>query len=285
MFRKLQKFRTVQQRERRRLGRFFSAVAVFLVLFLVVSAVYIGVHSGGFSFKKEETEEMSEEMAEESAPQVDGIKNLLLLCTSIEKTDFRLLTVLQINFEDNSYTISSFSPRETVSADGKFATLLEHYQTGGIKQLVRAVEATCGISIDRYITSTDNSFKRAINSMGPLVFTFPEQINYRCEDFAFVLIEGEQKMRGDDFLKYIRYCGALGDEGLKMQSAAVGECFKQYFTEKNLDKCDNLYSTLINTLSSDISVLDFKKSKAMLESMQKNDFEVNCIDYFRVIAN
>ena len=45
----LQAFRTARQRERRRLGRFFGAVAIFLVLFLIFSAVYIGVRSGGFS--------------------------------------------------------------------------------------------------------------------------------------------------------------------------------------------------------------------------------------------
>lgn len=281
---KLQTLRTARQRERRRLGRFFGAVAVFLVLFFAFSAVYIGVRSGGFPLH-EKAEETASEVSSEAMPEVTGVKNLLLLCASPDKTDIRFLTVMQINFNDNTFTISSFSPRESVNTGDKLGTLLEHYQTGGVKQLTRAIEKRSGIQIDRYIASDDNSFKRAINSMGAVVLRFPEQINYRSEDFAIVLIEGEQKMRGDDLLKYMRYCGALGDEGLDMQSQTIGELFRQYITEKNLGKMNNLYSTLINTISSDISVMDFKKARGMLEYMQRNDFEIQCIRYFRVIAD
>ena len=279
----LQTLRTARQRERRRLGRFFGAVAVFLVVFFAVSAIYIGVRSGGFSLR-ETPQESETDVSVEPMPEVSGVKNLLLLCASPEKTDIRFLTVMQINFDDNTYAISSFSPRESVNTGDKLATLLEHYQAGGVKQLTRAIETRSGIQIDRYIASDDNSFKRAINSMGAVVFTFPEQINYRSEDFAIVLIEGEQKMRGDDLLKYLRYCAALGEEGLDMQSQAIGELFCQYINEKNLGKMNNLYSALINTVTSDISVMDFKKARGMLEYMQRNDFEIQCIQYFRVIA-
>ena len=280
---KLQTLRTARQRERRRLGRFFGAVAVFLALFFACSAVYIGVRSGGFSWRDTPTEPASD-VSTEPMPEVSGVKNLLLLCASPDKTEIRFLTVMQINFNDNTYSISSFSPRESVNTGEKLGTLLEHYQSGGVRQLTRAIETRSGIRIDRYIASDDNSFKRAVNSMGAVTFTFPEQINYRSGDFAIVLIEGEQKLRGDDLLKYMRYCAALGDEGLDMQSQAVGEMFVQYINEKNLGKMNNLYGTLINTVSSDISVMDFKKARPMLEYMQRTPFEIQCIQYFRVIA-
>ena len=281
---KLQTLRTARQRERRRLGRFFGAAAVFLVLFFAVSAVYSGMRSGGFTLRETKDEALSDVSAE-PLPEVSGVKNLLLVCAAPDKTDLRLLTVMQINFDDDTFTISSFSPREAVNTGDRNATLLEHYRIGGVKQLTRAIETRSGIRIDRYIASDDNTFKRAINIMGSVVFRFDEQINYRSEDFAIVLIEGDQKMRGDDLLKYLRYCGAMGDEGLDMQSQAVGELFKQYITEKNLGKMNNLYSTLINTLSSDISVMDFKKARGMLEYMQRTDFDIQCIQYFRVIAS
>ena len=284
MLKNMQTLRTARQRERRRLGRFFGAAAVFLIVFLAVSAVYIGVHSGGFSFTQEETSESATDVSQ-IVTDVSGVKNLLLLCATQDKTDIRFLSVVQINFDENAYAVCSFSPRESVNTGDRFGSFLEHYQAGGIKQLVRAVEKISGIHIDRYIASDDNAFKRAINSMGPVVFSFPEQINYRGADYAIVLIQGEQKLRGDDLLKYLRYCSALGDEGLEMQSHAIGELFVQYITEKNMEKKDNLYSTLIGTLSSDISVMDFKKSKDMLVYMQQTPFDVQSIQYFRIIPN
>lgn len=281
---KMQTFRTARQRERRRLGRFFGAAAVFLVLFLAVSAVYIGIHSGGFSLGTDETTETA---AETSQPveNVSGVRNLLLLCATQDKTNIRFLAVVQINFDENSYSVCAFSPREIADTGDRYASFLEHYQTGGVKQLIRAVESISGIQIDRYIVSDDNSFKRAINSMGPVVFSFPEQINYRGADFAIVLIEGEQKLRGDDLLKYLRYCGALGDDGLDMQAVALGELFVQYINEKTLAKRDNLFNTLVNALSTDISVMDFKKAKPMLEYMQATPFDVQSIRYFRIIPD
>ena len=285
MLKKMQTLRTAGQRERRRLGRFFGAAGVFLILFLAVSAVYIGLHSGGFSLNdREETTETASDVSA-AAVDVSGVRNLLLLCSTADKTDIRFLSVVQINFDENAYAVCAFSPRETVNTGDRFGSFLEHYQSGGIKQLVRAVETVSGIHIDRYIASDDNTFRRAINSMGPVVFSFPEQINYRGSDFAIVLIKGEQKLRGDDLLKYLRYCGALGDEGLEMQANAIGELFVQYITEKNLEKRDRLYTTLIGALQSDISVMDFKKSKDMLEYMQQNTFEVQSIQYFRIIPN
>ena len=284
MHRHMQTMRTAQQRERRRLGRFFGAVAVFLVLFLAVSAVYIALHSGGFSLRPE-PESVSETESAVPVPDVSGVKNLLLLCASPDKTDIRFLSVIQINFDENAYAITSFSPREGANTGDRFGCLHEHYQEDGVKQLSRAVEALSGVHIDRYIASDDNTFKRAINGMGPVVFTFPEQVSYRGADFALVLIEGEQKMRGDDLLKYMRYCGALGDEGLDMQSRAIGEMFSQYINEKNMDKRDNLYSMLIGALTSDISVMDFKKSKDMLEYMLYTPFEIQPIQYMRIIPD
>lgn len=284
MWNKLQTFRTARQRERRRLGRFFGAAAVFLVLFLSVCAVYIGIHSGGFSFDTPDSS-VSETEVSQAVENVSGVKNLLLLCASQDKTEIRFLAVVQINFDENSYSVCAFSPRESANTGDRFGSLLEHYQAGGVKQLIRAVEKISGIRIDRYIVSDDNSFKRAINTMGPVVFSFPEQVNYRGADFAIVLIEGEQKLRGDDLLKYLRYCGALGDEGLDMQAKALGELFVQYINEKNFSKRDSLFTTLINSLTSDISVVDFKKAKPMLEYMQATPFEVQSIRYFRIIPN
>ena len=284
MWNKIEAFRTARQRERRRLGRFFGAAAVFLALFLVVSAVIIGIHSGGFSSGADKTD-TSGSAVSQSIETVTGVKNLLLLCASESKTEIRFLAVVQINFDENSYSVCAFSPRQTVDTGDRFASFLEHYQSGGVKQLIRAVEQISGIRIDRYIASDDNSFKRAINSMGAAVFNFPEQINYRGADFAIILVQGEQKLRGDELLKYLRYCGAIGDEGLEMQAAALGSLFVQYINENTFEKRDNYYSSLINTLQSDISVMDFKKAKPMLEYLQATPFEVQSIRYFRIIAN
>ncbi|MBQ3150261.1 MAG: LCP family protein [Clostridia bacterium] len=282
MFNKNHSFKTEQQQRKDRIIRFLIAIICSAVIFLIFSLVYIivGDLSGG---SDKEITETSVEYTVEIKDQ-SGVKNLMLFCTSNDKSSMRFLSVVQINFDDNTYTICSFSPNEMVNAGGTFASFFEHYQSGGAKQLQTALETLNGIAIDKYIGSTDKGFKNAINSMGPLILSFDEQISYRSEDFSIVFIEGEQKVRGDDLLKYLRYCGALGDEGLLMQSQTIGIMFSQYINEKNVSRCDNLYSSLINVLSSDISVLDFKKSKNIFRYLEATEFQTDCIDYFRVIS-
>lgn len=283
MFNRKHSFKTEHQMRKMKRNRFLIAIACTVVLFSVFSLVYmiVGDLSGGV--ETDETESITEYSVE--IKEQTGVKNLMLFCTSNDKSSMRFLSVVQINFDDNTYTICSFSPNEMVNAGGVFASFFEHYKMGGAKQLKSALETLNGIAIDKYVGSTDKGFKYAINSVGSLVLSFEEQINYRSEDFAIVFIKGEQKIRGDDLLKYLRYCGALGDEGLLMQSEAIGEMFLQYITEKNIEKCDNLYASLINNVTCDISVLDFKKSKDMFRYMQTNEFKTECIDYFRVIAD
>lgn len=283
MLNKKHSFKTERQMRRQKIYRFLIAAVCTVVVFSVFALVYMIV--GDLSGVSEE--EVSESVTGYTAEVKDqeGIKNLMLYCTSNDKSSMRFLTVVQINFYDDSYTICSFSPNEMVKVNGVFASFFEHYKTGGAKQLQLAIETLNSIAIDKYIGATDKGFKSAINSMGPLVMNFEEQINYRSEDFAVVFIKGEQKVRGDDLLKYLRYCGALGDEGLLMQSAAIGEMFSQYINEKTVAKCDNLYSSLINVLTSDISVLDFKKSKDIFRYLQAKEFKTDCIDYFRIIVD
>ena len=243
MFNKKHSFKTERQIKIIRLKKFLLAVACSVVVFSVFSLMYMitGDYKGdGDSEVTQEVTEYTIEIKEQT-----GVKNLMLYCTSNDKSSMRFLSVVQMNFDDNTYTICSFSPNEMVKANGIFASFFEHYQMGGAKQLQAAVETLNGIAINKYIGSTDKGFKNAINAMGALHLSFEDQVNYRSEDFAIVFIKGEQKIRGDDLLKYIRYCGALGDEGLIMQSEVICEMFKQYITEKNISKCDNLYSSLI----------------------------------------
>jgi len=108
-----------------------------------------------------------------------------------------------------------------------------------------------------------------------------EQINYRKSDFSIMLIEGEQKLRGDDLLKYMEYCKYIGDEGLDLQSEAVGMMLTQYINADNLAKSDDLFSSIINNVESDITVMDFKSANVALTYIAQNGFKVKTVAYFK----
>lgn len=182
---------------------------------------------------------------------------------------------------DKTFTVCSQSEKERITVEGENETFLQHYLDGGAKRLVAAVEKFNGIKIDRYIASSDNGFKKAINTMGQFKLTLDEQINFRESDFSIMLIEGEQKLRGDDLLKYMEYCKFIGDEGLDLQAETVGMMLTQYINPDNLAKCGDLFSSIINNVESDVSVMDFKSAGDALTFIAQTGFKVQTVAYFK----
>lgn len=278
-------FKTEKERQRQKTKRFLVGFFSFLIAFACFSTLYLLI-TYDFDLSpllnargEEETSEPTEpasKFAPGSAPS-----HFLLFCTDSELLELRFVVVVRVNMNEKVFTVCSLSENERVSVEGVNETFLQHYLDGGAKRLVAAVERFNGIKIDKHIATSDNGFKKAVNSVGQFKLTLSEQINYRKSDFSIMLIEGEQKLRGDDLLKYMRYCKYIGDEGLDLQAEAVGMMLTQYINTENLAKSDALFSSVINNVESDITVMDFKSAAQALSFIAQTGFKTETVAYFK----
>ena len=277
--------KTEKERQRQKTKRFLLGFFSFLTIFACFSVLYLLVTynfdlSPLFNAREEDTTEQTE-VASEYSSSGSGLTHFLLFCTDSEMKELRFVVVVRVNMNDKVITVCSLSENERITVEGENETFLQHYLDGGTKRLVEAVEKFNGIKIDRYVASSDNGFKKAINYAGQFKLTLDKQINYRKSDFSIMLIEGEQKLRGDDVLKYMEYCKYIGDEGLDLQAKAIGMMFTQYINADNLAKSDDLFSSIINSVESDITVMDFKSAKEALNYIAQTDFKVDTVAYFK----
>lgn len=278
-------FKTEKERQRQKTKRFLVGFFSFLVAFACFSTLYLLITynfdlSPLLNARDEEDTTEPTEIASEYTSGAD-LSHFLLFCTDSEVKELRFVIVVRVNMNEKTFTVCSLSEKERVTVEGKNETFLQHYLDGGAKRLVAAVEKFNGIKIDKYIASSDNGFKKAINYAGQFRLTLDEQINYRKSDFSIMLIEGEQKLRGDDVLKYMRYCKYIGDEGLDLQADAVGMMLTQYINADNLAKSDDLFSSIINNVESDITVMDFKSASQAFSFIAQTGFKTETVAYFK----
>ena len=212
-------FKTEKERQREKTKRFLIGFFSFLIAFACFSMLYLLITydfdlSPLLNAREEDTTEQTE-VASEYTTDAE-LSHFLLFCTDSQVKELRFIIVVRVNMNEKVFTVCSLSENERITVEGENETFLQHYLDGGAKRLVEAVEKFNGIKIDKYIASSDNGFKKAINYAGQFKLTVDAQINYRKSDFSIMLIEGEQKLRGDDLLKYMEYCKYIGDEGLDL---------------------------------------------------------------------
>ena len=261
------RFNTQKDERTAKAARFVIAVVCFFVLLGGVSfLLLLKYYDFDLSrIAKPQEEESSVAPSETAAVQeIRGEYNFLLLCTSDSDNEVRFAAVLTA---DMSHGVLSGSPIETdkpiAAPDGGSGTLQQMLDEGGLNRLVSALEHTCSVEITKYIRSTDSGFKTVINTVGGVVVTVPESIDVHSEKLTFIINQGEQTMNGDTLLKYLRY----HDGDLPGQAEILAAIFRQKLTAAEFASADRIYTKMINTVESDISVLDFEQIKRGVQQL------------------
>lgn len=256
-----------------RFKRFAAAFSCFFVLLAGLSVLLL------LSFYDFNLSAIGNPNADESTTEVTtlppikevtGQTNYLMLCTADSTNKVYFASILSADLDSLSLTVHPLDTLKSISATGCTGTLEQQLDYGGEQQLVAAVENSCGIEIDKYIRSTDSSFKSIVSVIGGFETYIDEPIDIRNDSLTAIIPEGEQTMTGDTLLKYIR---ANEDYPLK-QASIISELFSQKLTPYYFENADSLYTKLINLASSDISVLDFAQIKNGLNALVNSDGEL-----------
>ncbi|MBQ4626028.1 MAG: LCP family protein [Clostridia bacterium] len=189
---------------------------------------------------------------------------VLFWCADSSAENLRFLWLCRFGVPENEVTLYSLDPKAVVMSNGVSRTFEGCYSASGETGLIKAVEEFAGVKIDRYIGSTDSTFKTMINYFGGVEINVPEQTEYRSGEFNLMLIKGRQNIKGDTMFRYMRYLATLGSEGRTRQSEVLMQILKNILSSKNLEKMGKIYSKLSNTLKTDITIVDFSQNEQAL---------------------
>ncbi|MBQ2964453.1 MAG: LCP family protein [Clostridia bacterium] len=248
-----------------RVKRFAAAFSCFFVLLGGISFLlllrYYNFDLSAIGSPAEET--TVEETTLKPEPQVSGSYRCLLLCTADSSNEVRFAAILHADMEALELSVTPLDSSKVLNYGGCNGSLSAQLDFGGEKQLVSALEAADSIKIDKFMRSTDSSFKSLINSFGGFETTVEEAIDVRSDKLTAIIGAGKQSMTGDTLLKYLRYY----ENEPNKQAGIIADIIEQEITPANFKKADSHYTRVINLVKSDISVVDFAGVKTGIDAL------------------
>lgn len=200
----------------------------------------------------------------------DSDRLYFLWVASKDRSEMRFIWLVRAQMPEARFSICTVNPEAILTMGGKGVTFEDIYAKSGEKELVAAMEAYSGLEIDKYIGATDENFKALVNYLGGVQINVPEQIEYKSEEFNTILVKGMQNMKGDTLFRYMRYLGVTEYEGPRSQSKVFGDFLENLFSEKYVEKRSNIFSKISNSMTTNISIVDFSSHdidvKALMES-------------------
>lgn len=147
---------------------------------------------------------------------------------------------------------------------------LQIYETGGETEVMNAVSKDYGIAVDRYVSSNENTFALAINYMDGVEYLVPDRVEYRTEDLTLILTPGNQTIRGESLLKYLKYFKETDLSGQADLFCAMAE---NYITPENMEDPMKIYKGVLGELSgnSNISFVDTADNLDIIESIAEKE--------------
>ncbi len=248
---------------------YFSTMVVFIVILGAIALVLM-------NNLVDETEKTSSVSVSDDKPTDENNQTFFYM---VKDGDNNLETAMlaRILPADGKIMLVPLSPYTMTSANGAENTLAEVFESGGASDATSAISETLGISIDRYMSMSEECFENVCDNIGSITYEVFEDMYYvdKNSDDVTNYTKGDKiSLQGSEmrlFITYPKYSNGYSQNvmvaGEFMQSL-INNGFKLQTTRDNLE---SIYSSLLK------------------ESSEKNfnsgDFSDNKEYYYYIIDN
>lgn len=263
-----------------------AKIAATYFITIIMSLLLIG--GGGYLFI---TKYLSDE------PETDGMDDIVLQDSSVNNEEYVPVfgdgrTVLFIYEAEKSQTSTSFLlarfapadnkavlvPLQTDIAcelDGNANTLYEFYRTGGTYEAKRAVEKFTGLTVDRYLKFSKDSFTLFSNFMGNVEYDIPYNLIFENSSTgeSTVVKSGNQILDSNTLRKVMCYPNYNGGE--EYRAKVVGNLAAELLNSgcRGIlrDGLDAVFTDIINSdIETDITRYDYEEDKSAINYVLEN---------------
>lgn len=275
--RKNMNFRTSRGRMNEETKKFFVVFFACVFTVLAISTLAI-LKKYDFDVKRAISGEAKTEATTEASatgiPEVHGEKTYFFWCASEKRDNLHFAWLVNIKMPERKATVCTVPPETLINYNGTASSIENVLSKTGNDEFVSAVEATFGSEIDGYICADETDFRTMINYFGGVEITVPEQVEYRNEGLTLILVKGKQTLKGDSLFKYLCYLDTLGAKGNASQALVMGDILKGVFKPSRINKTDSAFAKISNTLSTNITIVDFSRAEKAIKILCENGFEV-----------
>lgn len=141
--------------------------------------------------------------------------------------------------------------------------------------LLRNASNTYGVRLDRYVMITREQFKSFMQVLGGYEVELKNRIDYSDRNFTLNLAAGKRTLYGDLFFNYLRFIGLNGSEqDRQKQAGVIVDYISQHLTEETVSQGDDVFSRLVNTCTTNVSIKDFNKYQSAIETSVKDSLRI-----------
>ena len=267
------KFITDEDKKTRKKRIIAGSFIVFIVMLATTSVLYF-LKAYDYDLSKvieKETDKGSKTQETTSPVKMKGCANFLFAGSSTKKDELFFVSLVKIDLDKMQASVCCLPINAVVSVNGSSATLEGNFKSGGAKQLSEAVCKYANTSVDRYVVVGEKNFKTIIRYLGNYTLTLDEKISYNSGELSINFMKGKQTLTGDKLMHYIRYQEKVGYNYLNAQAKIICDMIDQMLVEKNVDKGEDLFNSLINLVDSNISIMDYTKNHAYIEGYVESE--------------
>lgn len=244
-----------------------AVIAVVAVLFVASAAIKMFSEDSGFNLDSGENETtLAATQNRNNQNSVFMDKNILVWSENTDEEKIDFMWLVNIKMPGCEVALTQINPSQSYGGESFDAV----FQRSGEVALKTAVQNALEIEIDKFVFSDESSFKTMISYFDGVDISIPEQIEYKGDDMTLILVKGRQNMKGDTFYKYLKYLNLLGEEGEKKKDEAFYALLDCVFKPSNLEKRSRIYKKISNTLTTDITIVDFSKAENVVMMLMEN---------------
>lgn len=187
--------------------------------------------------------------------------------------DLVFLSRLTINSRSGTGKITGISPKSRYERK-TFDEILGHKDADAQSReaLVKAVSERYDEAFDRYILVNEENIGRVLLKLGYYDIVLEQEFKYEGARQTLHLLKGQHSLNGNEFYTYLKYMG--GDHSIDetdAQTVVIADWLNQELTPGNFEKSQALYESLVNAVSTDITINDFARYTTFLEKASERE--------------
>ncbi|MBQ6526566.1 MAG: LCP family protein [Clostridia bacterium] len=181
--------------------------------------------------------------------------------------DLVFLSRLTVNTRNGTGKITGISPLSRYERQ-TFNEILGGKDADAISRdkLVKAVGERYGETFDRYLIVNEENIGRVLLKLGYYDIELKEEFKYEGTRQTLHLLKGQHSLNGNEFYTYLKYMGGGHSiDETDAQTAVIADWLNQELTPANFEKSQALFESLVDAVSTDISINDFARYTNFLE--------------------
>ncbi|MBQ9912841.1 MAG: hypothetical protein IJO73_01295 [Clostridia bacterium] len=249
-----------------------TAFTLIILAVAVFSAFTVISERGGSSEETTDADSTQYVAADVTDKAMQEIKsNLLLVLTEDGNEKIELLSLIRLDSENESVSVSFINAGEITSVNGFLGDMNEHLKNGGINELVWSVGELADISIEGYIIGDEQNFIDFMKSLGDMEMNITDKVTYTHRGIPIIIEKGVQKLSADIMLKYFVYLCENYETAPEKLTEAMIVYGKKMFDSQDDSVLDESFSKMIKHFSTDISVVDFTNYRKAIKNLASSE--------------